>query len=245
MKNQLRKIRVAFTLIELLVVIAIIAILAAILFPVFGRARENARRSSCQSNLKQIGLGMFQYAQDFDEKCVPFSSSGGSTGTPHVWTVALQPYLKSVQIFTCPSESDDSIGYTYNARYGSATSVAGSLATLQETAKIPMFLDARGVNFTTSNPAVFNQALAFFNQGGTTWDGRRLSAPTAANPLSSWVNPAVEGNPWAERHFDGNNFLFADGHVKFLRNSGNADRPASNDLDYDCDGVMGTATNND
>src|ERR1051325_7590284 len=56
-----------FTLIELLVVIAIIAILAAILFPVFGRARENARRSSCQSNLKQIGLGLLQYEQDFDE----------------------------------------------------------------------------------------------------------------------------------------------------------------------------------
>jgi prepilin-type N-terminal cleavage/methylation domain-containing protein len=58
----------AFTLIELLVVIAIIAMLAAILFPVFGRARENARRSSCQSNLKQIGLGIMQYTQDYDER---------------------------------------------------------------------------------------------------------------------------------------------------------------------------------
>jgi prepilin-type N-terminal cleavage/methylation domain-containing protein len=63
--------RLGFTLIELLVVIAIIAILAAILFPVFGRARENARRSSCQSNLKQIGLGILQYNQDFDERFPP------------------------------------------------------------------------------------------------------------------------------------------------------------------------------
>lgn len=102
-----------FTLIELLVVIAIIAILAAILFPVFGRARENARRSSCQSNLKQIGLGMLQYAQDYDEQFA--STQYGPTGNNehwysdnsniYKWMDAIYPYVKSEQIFDCPSSA--------------------------------------------------------------------------------------------------------------------------------------------
>ena len=99
--------RKAFTLIELLVVIAIIAILAAILFPVFARARENARRTSCLSNMKQIGLGAIQYAQDYDEKWMPASEGGYNLpgGVPATWDLVLQPYLKSTQIVTCPSDS--------------------------------------------------------------------------------------------------------------------------------------------
>ncbi|RYF37138.1 MAG: DUF1559 domain-containing protein, partial [Cytophagaceae bacterium] len=100
----------AFTLIELLVVIAIIAILAAILFPVFARARENARRSSCQSNLKQIGLGIMQYTQDYDEKFPLLRNNGapnatGGDGYGGTW-IAIQPYMKSDQIFQCPSETN-------------------------------------------------------------------------------------------------------------------------------------------
>src|SRR5476649_1960479 len=96
-----------FTLIELLVVIAIIAILASILFPVFARARENARRASCQSNMKQLGLGMMQYVQDYDER---FPLSGGDgygcnlTGQQS-WPEAVQTYTKSTQIFKCPSDA--------------------------------------------------------------------------------------------------------------------------------------------
>jgi len=94
--------RRAFTLIELLVVIAIIAILAAILFPAFARARENARRTSCLSNTKQIGLGFMQYTQDYDER-VPFHK--GSGASEHWAKGSLQPYLKSRQLLRCTSDS--------------------------------------------------------------------------------------------------------------------------------------------
>jgi prepilin-type N-terminal cleavage/methylation domain-containing protein/prepilin-type processing-associated H-X9-DG protein len=98
--------RRGFTLIELLVVIAIIAILAAILFPVFAKAREKARTSACQSNLKQIGVAMMQYLQDNDE-CFPWSRKGvAATAVGYnqpSWRQLLQPYIKSTQVFVCPS----------------------------------------------------------------------------------------------------------------------------------------------
>jgi prepilin-type N-terminal cleavage/methylation domain-containing protein/prepilin-type processing-associated H-X9-DG protein len=103
--------RTGFTLIELLVVIAIIAILAAILFPVFARAREKARQTSCLSNLKQIGLATLMYAQDYDE-CTPMlktllpaavDTTAGSVNDPQSPMVVLNPYVKNSQIFVCPS----------------------------------------------------------------------------------------------------------------------------------------------
>jgi prepilin-type N-terminal cleavage/methylation domain-containing protein/prepilin-type processing-associated H-X9-DG protein len=113
MKPASSRSRRGFTLIELLVVIAIIAILAAILFPVFARARENARRASCQSNLKQIGLGLVQYSQDYDETLIAphygpagdRASSSSNATTTYKWMDALQPYVKNEQIFNCPSQS--------------------------------------------------------------------------------------------------------------------------------------------
>ena len=95
--------RKGFTLIELLVVIAIIAILAAILFPVFARAREKARTSSCQSNLKQIGIAAAMYAQDYDERyavCWQYAPNPTQAWYPAL----LYPYVKNDQLFTCPSD---------------------------------------------------------------------------------------------------------------------------------------------
>ena len=111
--------RRGFTLIELLVVIAIIAILAAILFPVFARAREKARQTACLSNVKQIMLGVHMYAQDYDET-LPIASSwpinGGATVV--IWDECLQPYVKNLQVFICPSDRIKqharNLGYGWN-----------------------------------------------------------------------------------------------------------------------------------
>jgi len=101
--------RKAFTLIELLVVIAIIAILAAILFPVFAKAREKARESSCASNFKQIGLAIIQYTQDADESFPPRASGDGTFAHSSSWAALIYPYVKSDGVFICPS--NNSLGY--------------------------------------------------------------------------------------------------------------------------------------
>lgn len=115
--------RKGFTLIELLVVIAIIAILAAILFPVFAKAREKARQTSCLANVKQISLGMLQYAQDYDEMLIRAAMYWGpGTNDYYTWMYLMQPYVKNTQIFTCPSSKttgwDGRMNSTQSGGYG-------------------------------------------------------------------------------------------------------------------------------
>jgi prepilin-type N-terminal cleavage/methylation domain-containing protein len=116
--------RRAFTLIELLVVIAIIAILAAILFPVFAQAREAARKSACLSNMKQIGLASNMYATDYDELIVP--SNMGNVGATVSWPSLLHPYVKNEGIFVCPSGEPGPTARTIGTRTGNFTGITST-----------------------------------------------------------------------------------------------------------------------
>ncbi len=233
--------RTGFTLIELLVVIAIIAILAAILFPVFARAREKARQSSCLSNMKQIGTAFMMYAQDYDEKlcdCLMGRDHGVWTQMDS-WIRCLMPYVKNNQIFRCPSvswgsETPSATAGIINAGYGAMREVLGY---------------AGGIGY---NPA---------DWGGdpnldAPWYGQPLSAMTAPaeNILvcdstnyvcqrSYWERTDNASSPTAaiaaeynhayyvvdSRHNGQANVCFADGHAKSLpRGIQNCPRPHSN-----------------
>jgi prepilin-type N-terminal cleavage/methylation domain-containing protein len=214
--------RKGFTLIELLIVIAIIAILAAILFPVFARARENARRASCQSNLKQIGLGLMQYTQDYDERLIRawYINNQQSDTTYYKWMDTIYPYVKSEQVFVCPSDSGRNYTYHRNltapsgSRYGSY-SINAAYAT-----------DEGGTNIAQSPAGEWSVTLASLQAPATTmWaaDGNGAfeftwigAAPPFANPTISNTTPRTLGNI-VERHLDTTVVLYTDGHVKSLK----------------------------
>jgi len=191
----------AFTLIELLVVIAIISILASILFPVFARARENARRASCISNLKQIGLGMMMYKQDYDgrflragwveDEVLPCPSGSGSC--PASWPVKIYPYVKSVQVFNCPSDTkawrgDTSgtggvYGVSYGYNYANLDWV--NEAAIEKPSQMIMMADMQGsVTYALSQSNAYN----------STTDIREIS----------------------DRHLNGTVINFVDGHAKWM-----------------------------
>ncbi len=214
--------RNGFTLIELLVVIAIILILAAILFPVFARARENARRTSCLSNFKQIGMGIMQYTQDHDEKFpnnwdktalqtdtsmpgykfIVIDGSGSPSGRYPTWMDFIYPYAKSLQIFDCPSvpvANRDRPSYGYSGCFGGRNKSSYDNR-LSDTAPISLA--------TVTRPAevyVVFEFNSYYSYYAGPYDvGDKARHALAAN------------NFLVAPHLSGGSAAFADGHVKWM-----------------------------
>lgn len=217
MPNNYR--RTAFALLELLVVLGLILIAAAILFPVFSRVKQSAQKSICPNNFKQIGLGIRQYINDFDEHypLVFVTSVRSATGVPsYGWADAIQPYIKNTQVYQCPLDTNygqddpgksDYSDYWYNANFmvfykgkwtGAPQSLLGS--------SMQTILVGEGSNLT--NTPTGN---ARYNQCG---DGTSL---TRFGQRCTVASSKPVTYPTAQIHTDGANFAFADGHVKWLR----------------------------
>jgi len=221
--------RRGFTLIELLVVIAIIAILAAILFPVFAKAREKARQASCLSNLKQIGLGLVSYAADYDgmlmDALMGRDLSGATAVFPpcHYWTEIIDPYVKNTQVFKCPSAAFNYSGGACG--YGIMREVVGY---------------AGGLGYTTSGADTWAPYPNPDQPGfGQSLDGMTVPAEIVVIIDSQywvcerdyWDRTDNTGVPTAaiaaqyggayycvdSRHNEGANAAFADGHAKWLK----------------------------
>ncbi len=190
--------RRGFTLIELLVVIAIIAILAAILFPVFARARENARKANCLSNLKQIGTGMLMYAQDNDEHLpvggyYEILQAWPNSLDTMTWRALVQPYLKNTAVYICPSAPPGQWSYGINGcltcPHNCHTDSWASLVQIPRPSEIVLLADMRKYMGCAWNIA---------------WPGSECCGNTPAD----WIDAN-------SRHNGGSNILYCDGHAKW------------------------------
>jgi prepilin-type N-terminal cleavage/methylation domain-containing protein/prepilin-type processing-associated H-X9-DG protein len=231
-----------FTLIELLVVIAIIAILAAILFPVFAKVREKARQTSCLSNEKQLGLAFAQYYEDYDEKW-PSGATGGATAATNQegfgWAGTIYPYVKSTGLYKCPDDNTSITAYgtatVYPVSYGFNSNIAGNAdAQFTSPASTVTLFEVQGVTANLSSTWVSTNATS----DGISANGVALApvgdASFADNGLNVTVSPAIFATsnflgrslPTANLgsfanqnalHTGGANYLLADGHAKWYR----------------------------
>jgi prepilin-type N-terminal cleavage/methylation domain-containing protein/prepilin-type processing-associated H-X9-DG protein len=223
--------RQAFTLIELLVVIAIIAILAAILFPVFAQAREKARATACLSNQKQMGLAIMQYVSDNDEMWpsgrffdeLYSSTSHYSTGIG--WAQQAYPYIKNVGVFRCPSDDSEAttssrvtISYAINANLAAITD-----ADLTKPATTCGLIEVSGnegdsilnnASLDNYSPAAYGPVVATGGSAGGLARGKYATGAIGFPPRDSSLGIPRYG---AARHSEGSNFLCADGHAKWAR----------------------------
>lgn len=240
---QSRNPKIGFTLIELLVVIAIIALLAAILFPVFSRARENARRTTCQSNLKQIGLAAHQYANDFDN-CYAPALLDNSQYYGNSYYDLLLPYSKSAQLFFCPSNlrlgnsynNPNNLltsvvsygrGFSYGLNIGGAQSSApasrGSIGTNTDRCHGPGAVasdaayPAYGCSNVPRNEASYSES-SMMVYAGDAWGDIGGQSFCFIGPHTGNNGTYTGGAPRVNfRHLDTANLLFLDGHVKAYR----------------------------
>lgn len=235
--EQSNRQKTAFTLIELLVVIAIIAILAAILFPVFARARENARRSSCQSNLKQLGLGFLQYTQDYDER-FPQGTATGNTGRG--WAGQVQPYLKSHQILKCPSETNTATfvaagqtppAYNCSYYYNNFSGVAPYAFPFQPTQGEPIihsqvnepartvltWESTKGLYYVNPEGSGIVENVSPSNNGRDKFSSDPATGEMYHQQVTDATTVTNSGGGTVGRHLEGSNFLAADGHVKWFK----------------------------
>ncbi|MES2465272.1 MAG: prepilin-type N-terminal cleavage/methylation domain-containing protein [Armatimonadota bacterium] len=268
------RLRSGFTLIELLVVIAIIAILASILFPVFAKAREKARQTTCLANQKQISNAWLMYSQDYDETTLPWSDNAGSTGYGFPWPELVFSYSKSFEIFKCPTQPDSLVALSYNANVGGANGAGTNfgpirpLASIDAPAQTPAFLECVGFGFLDATPDQNIRGWAFSfiapdgnngfqlramkyrkTAGSTIDDNEKTWASGGTSATTGLMNSAARRQAAriaAEVHSDGANYVFADGHAKWVHALKLADgslvAPKAG-MDYNSDGKLGDDAN--